>query len=121
MFEVPCEVPAACEDISVPIHLLVLVVVGDVTARLRSPAVKLMPIYFFSRTYPLPTVTITWFANYVIPVLDWSDNLADGNPTENLLEEEEGEKHPTQKHRRTEGCFQSNLGFNVTSAVPLMW
>lgn len=80
MFEVPCEVPAACEDISVPIHLLVLVVVGDVTARLRSPAVKLMPIYFFSRTYPLPTVTITWFANYVIPVLDWSDNLADGNP-----------------------------------------
>lgn len=119
MFEVLCEVPAACEDIRVPIHPLVLV--GDVTARLRSPAVKLMPIYFFSRTYPLPTVTITWFANYVIPVLDWSDNLADGNPTENLLAEEEGEKHPTQKYRRTEGCFQSNLGFNVTSAVPLMW
>lgn len=41
-------------------------------------------------------MTITWFANYVIPVLDWPDNLADGNPTENLLEEEEGEKHPTQ-------------------------
>ena len=54
--------------------------------------------------------TNTWFNDHGFTVLDWHEKLT--------YCQEEDERHQTQQCRRAEGCYQSNLGFHYTSAVP---
>ncbi len=50
--------------------------------------------------------TKSWFNDYGVTVFDWSANSPDLNPIENL------------QCRWPKGCYQRNLSFNYTWAVP---
>ncbi len=63
--------------------------------------------------------TKSWFNDHGVTVLDWPAISPDLNPRESMgYWQDEDERHQTQQCRWPEGCYQSNLCFYYTGAVP---
>ncbi len=69
-----------------------------------------------------PTHTVkgtkSWFNDHGVTVLDWPENSPDVNPVENLWGIVKRKMRNTNNANDLKGCYQSNLGFHYTWAVP---
>ncbi len=131
LLEVQCEVSTVCDDLGRHGLLVLVHCVFWIHSQLPGHFRALLAFFcwqlygdadfIFQQDLHLPTLTKVPKAGSMtmVFVVDWPANSPDLNTIENLWVLSRGRwETPDQQCRWPEGCYQNNLGFHYTWAVP---